>query len=168
MNIEIPNLNPQIEIERKFSIRSLPENLDSYLHEEIRQGYLVIGADGSEARVRDRDGSYTLTVKSKGNLVRGEYEIEIDSDAFGIMWPATNGRRVEKTRVSIPHGQSIIELDIYYGELMGLVTAEVEFNSKGKAEEFQVPEWFGEDITYNSSYKNQALADEGYPTPNIN
>jgi len=163
MSLEIPSNKPPVEIERKFRVTNLPENLGDYQHEEIRQGYLVTGADGSEARVRDRDQAFTLTVKSKGDRTRGEYEIPIDAGDFETLWPATEGKRVEKTRFSIPYRESTIELDIYYGELMGLVTAEVEFNSENDADEFEVPEWFGKEETENKSFKNQRLAENGFP-----
>lgn len=163
MSFEIPTNKPPVEIERKFLVRNLPEGLAEYEHEEIRQGYLVIGADGSETRVRDRDGLYTLTVKSKGDRTRGEYEIEIGAEEFETLWPATEGRRVEKSRFSIPHEGATIELDIYYGELMGLVTAEVEFDSESDADGFEIPAWFSDEVTDNKSFKNQQLAENGFP-----
>jgi CYTH domain-containing protein len=40
-----------VEIERKFLVTSLPEAIDRYRHERIMQGYVVVGADGSEVRL---------------------------------------------------------------------------------------------------------------------
>jgi adenylate cyclase len=152
------------EIERKFLVRNLPDNLDAYDHDSIRQGYLVIGKDGSEARLRDRDGDYTMTVKSKGDLSRGEWETPITEIQFNILWPSTMGKRVEKTRFSIPdsHG-NIIELDIYDGELIGLVSAEIEFKDEATAISYEVPEWLGVDVTSVKALKNQNLAENGFP-----
>lgn len=164
MSIEIPKHKEPVEIERKFLVNTIPETLNDYEHQEIRQGYLVVGKDGSEARARERSGVYSLTVKSKGELSRGEYEIPIYAKDFDTLWPATEGKRVEKTRFSIPYGEFTIELDIYYGELTGLVTAEVEFENENDANSFNVPEWFGNDVTNNKSFKNQQLAETGFPT----
>lgn len=164
---EIPQSNVEkepVEIERKFLVKDIPENLHEYEREAIKQGYLVVGEDGSEARLRDRDGKYTLTVKSKGELSRGEWEAPISSEQFDIWWPATNGKRVEKTRFSIPFGENVIELDIYEGELQGLVTAEVEFGSEVSARSFQAPEWLGVDVTSEKAFKNQQLATKGIPS----
>jgi adenylate cyclase len=152
-----------IEVERKFLVRSLPPDLNLYEHQTIRQGYLVIGDDGSEARVRDRAGDFTMTVKSKGTLSRGEWETKIDEDQFETLWPATNGKRVEKTRFTIPYGDVEIELDIYDGDLMGLVSAEVEFPDEASANSFEVPEWFALDVTEKKGFKNQNLALHGLP-----
>jgi CYTH domain-containing protein len=153
-----------LEVERKFLVRNLPNELNSYEHQQIRQGYLVIGEDGSEARLRDRAGDYTMTVKSKGTLSRGEWETKIDEEQFMTLWPATNGKRVEKTRFTIPYGEFEIELDVYEGDLIGLVSAEVEFPDEESANSFVVPEWFAVDVTAEKSFKNQNLALHGLPS----
>lgn len=156
--------DPQ-EVERKFLVKSLPKNLDSYPHDEISQGYLAIDKDGSEVRVRDRAGAYTQTVKSKGTLSRGEREIGITKEQFDTLWPATVGKRVNKIRFSIPGpSDSTIELDIYLDELMGLTSVEVEFADEEQAGNFEVPEWFGAEVTELKSMKNQSLAENGFPT----
>jgi len=68
----------------------------------IHQGYLVIGEDGSEVRLRQAsdEGGYrrTLTVKSKGGLVRGEREIDLDEPQFDELWTMTDGKQLLKTR----------------------------------------------------------------------
>lgn len=63
----------------------------------------------------------------------------------------------------IPHGELEIELDVYAGELDGLLTAEVEFPDEETAVAFEAPEWFGEEVTGNTSYLNETLATEGAP-----
>lgn len=155
--------NQQVEIERKFlvDLAKFDASPDDFEHTFIRQGYLVLGKDGSEARVRDKNGKLTLTVKSKGDLVRGEWEIPLSEEQFDILWLASEGKRVEKTRFEIPHGKHTIELDIYEGQLEGLVVAEVEFGSEPEAESFDLPEWLTTDISNNKAYKNQTLAEIG-------
>lgn len=144
-------------------MNAISENLHEFKHETIKQGYLVIGEDGSEARLRDRDGIYTMTVKSKGELSRGEWEATITGEQFATWWPATNDKRVEKTRYSIPLGEIVIELDIYEGALAGLVIAEVEFTDEASAHAFEVPNWLSVDVTADKSFKNQQLALNGLP-----
>ncbi len=102
------------EIERKFLVTGeLPDDLDQYLSEEIRQGYLAVADDGTEVRVRARGGDYTLTVKSGPARVRVEEEIEIDERRFESLWALTAGRRIEKRRYVIPAGDQLsIELDV--------------------------------------------------------
>lgn len=154
-----------LEIERKFLVDTTRLDalgpLEDYEHSSIRQGYLVIGADGSEARVRDKGGKYTVTVKTKGELVRGEWETGLTQEQFDALWGASEGQRVEKTRFQIPHDGLVIELDVYEGDLEGLVTAEIEFEDEVAAGRFVAPEWLGADVTSNQKYKNQNLAQRG-------
>jgi adenylate cyclase len=153
------------EIERKFLVTGeLPDDLDRYPSDEISQGYVAVADDGTEVRVRARGGDYTLTVKSGPSRARVEVEIEIDEGRFESIWPLTAGRRVVKRRYLIPAGGRLsIELDLYAGELDGLVTAEIEFDSEDQAEAFEPPPWIGSDVTGDGAYSNQSLAAHGRP-----
>jgi adenylate cyclase len=153
------------EIERKFLVTGeLPDDLDRYPSEEISQGYVAVADDGTEVRVRARGGDYTLTVKSGPSRTRVEEEIEIDERRFESLWELTADRRIEKRRYLVPAGDRLsIELDVYTGELDGLVTAEIEFDSEGQAEAFEPPPWIGSDVTGDAGYSNQSLAAHGRP-----
>ena len=110
------------------------------------------------------DGRAYLTVKSGGGRVRVEEEIEIEPDRFERLWPLTEGLRIEKTRYEIDAGGGlVIELDVYTGDLAGLVVAEVEFASEEAADGFAPPGWLGPDVTEDVRYKNQLLARDRAP-----
>jgi CYTH domain-containing protein len=153
-----------MEIERKFLIERLPDELDRHSSSRIEQGYLALDDDsGAEVRLRRRGGELTLTVKGAGRVARVEVELEPGEAQFESLWPLTEGRRVEKTRHLIPAGELRIELDVYEGALEGLVVAEVEFPSDDAAARFKPPEWFGPEVTDDGRYKNRALAVDGLP-----
>jgi CYTH domain-containing protein len=123
---------------------------------------VAVEPDGNEVRVRDKGGKFFTTVKSGGTLERAEYEFEIDADMFESLWPFTLSKRVEKVRYRLPMQDGLVcELDIFSGDLEGLVMAEVEFPDAQMAESFSVPDWFGEDVTSDSRYKNKNLATKG-------
>ncbi len=180
--VKLPERPSQlVEVERKFLIdlESLPFNPEDFEHTTIRQGYLAVSDDGSETRIRDfgNDQRFELTVKSNGTVAREEKNIQIDKEVFESLWPLTLGRRIEKTRYYIPYvdpegDKHTIELDVYHGpsHLNGLCTAEVEFEGREteatlRADTFQPPEWFGEDISSNPSYKNRSLASHAPHSP---
>ncbi len=94
-------MTPGVEVERKWLVNEVPPKALAAPAEPIEQGYLTIGTDGAETRVRRRDGRCTLTVKSGSGLIRGEHEIELTAQQFDALWPATEGRRVEKQRRSL-------------------------------------------------------------------
>lgn len=151
------------EIERVFKVRQLPKNLEQYPSESIVQGYLAVDVTGAEVRLRKIGERYFETYKAAGRLQRRELEIELSHDQFHTLWPGTEGQRIEKIRYQINEGGQKIELNVFRGGLEGLVLAEVEFPSPEKSAEFEPPHWFGEEVTEDSRYKNQNLAQKGAP-----
>ena len=151
------------EVERKWLVTKLPD-LTGLKGKEVVQGYIAVTADGTEVRVRQKGDEYFQTIKSDGGLVRGEIEIELTKAQYDDLWPATAGRRLEKTRYEIELDGAKIELDVYKGDLTGLVVAEVEFPSVRESETFSQPAWFGREVTEDKRYKNKNLALNGAPT----
>ena len=49
-------------------------------------------------------------------------------------------------------------MDIYKAPHRGLITADIEFNSRQQARRFRPPPWFGREITGDPRYSNQRLA----------
>jgi CYTH domain-containing protein len=150
-----------MEVERKFLVAEPPDLADTEAN-EIEQGYLAIGADG-EVRLRRKGEKLVLTAKRGSGISREEAEIELDRESFEGLWPLTQGRRLQKRRHLIPNGDLTIELDVYEGELEGLVVAEVEFPSEDEARSFEPPEWIGREVTGDERYLNETLASRGLP-----
>jgi adenylate cyclase len=150
-----------MEVERKFLVGEPPE-LDGAEADEIQQGYLAIGSDG-EVRLRRKGEHLVLTAKRGTGLSRQESEVELDRERFDVLWPLTEGRRLHKRRHVLPQGDLKIEIDVYEGELEGLVVAEIEFPSEEEARDFDPPEWLGEEVTGDRRYLNETLATEGPP-----
>lgn len=145
------------EIERKFLVRGpVPEGL---VGRPIRQGYITAASDTAEVRLRQKGEACFLTIKSGGGLVRDEHEIAIGAAEFETLWQLTEGRRVEKTRYTGRLADGLeFELDVFEGHLAPLMLVEVEFPSEAAARAFIPPDWFGEDVTEDKSYRNSALA----------
>jgi CYTH domain-containing protein len=146
------------EIERKFLVRKLPADLTSRPHTEISQGYLVSMDDGLQVRLRKSGKHYFLTYKRGTGNLREEREVELTAEQFSALWPATEGKRLLKTRYEIPFGNRVVEIDVYGGRHEGLVVAEVEFDAEEAAKNFQPPDWLGDDVTGDPRYSNQLLA----------
>jgi CYTH domain-containing protein len=146
------------EIERKFLVREIPDGLTSYPASDIAQGYLVSLDDGLQVRLRKSDERYLLTYKRGTGNVREEREVELTAEQFDDLWPATEGKRLVKTRYEIPFGDRVVEIDVYHDRHEGLVVAEVEFETEEAAKDFQPPDWLGDDVTGDPRYSNQLLA----------
>ena len=145
-----------MEIERKYLIRRLPENLSQYQCKKIAQGYICTSP---VVRIRKSDDEYYLTYKGKGLMAREEYNLPLTQEGYEHMLPKIDGRLIEKSRYLIPlDGKLTAELDIFEGDLAPLIIVEVEFDSLDAANSFIPPEWFGEDVTYSTKYHNSNLA----------
>jgi adenylate cyclase len=153
------------EIERKFLVTERPPQLDEHPGTLVEQGYVAID-DVAEVRVRRRGDKRTLTVKSSPARTRVEEELPLEPEVFDALWAITEGRRVSKTRHEIPlDAAATVELDVYHGDLDGLMTAEVEFADEAASDAFDPPAWLGEEVTGDPGYANQALAVSGRPQP---
>lgn len=145
-----------MEIERKFKIPQLPEDLGRYAFHKIEQAYLCVEP---VVRVRRQDDRYILTYKSTGMMAREEYNLPLTKDAYHHLKSKADGIILSKTRYLIPlAGNLTAEVDIFDSPYEGLVIAEVEFTSVDEANAFTPPDWFGEDVTYSGRYHNSALS----------
>lgn len=145
-----------MEIERKFLIKKLPDNLTSYKARKIEQAYLCIDP---VVRVRRDNDDYYLTYKSKGMIVREEYNLPLTKEAYGHLLAKADGIIITKTRYEIPEKDNLtIELDVFEGKFDGLLLAEVEFASEEEALGYVPPEWFGEDVSNSTKYHNSTLS----------
>ena len=144
-----------MEIERKYLVKTLPDNLESYPCRFLEQGYL---STDPVVRVRQDNDKFELTYKSKGLMVREEYNLPLTKESYEHLKSKADGRIITKKRYMIPYAKYMIELDVFEGELSPLVLAEVEFDSEEEALSFEAPEWFGEDVTLSTKYHNSNLS----------
>lgn len=155
--------NAPQEIERKFLVAA-PPSLDGLRKETVRQGYISATQDTTEVRVRQKGDGHYLTVKCGGMVQRTEYEVAISQAQFDTLWPATDGRRVEKTRYTGTLTEDLsFELDVYGGALAPLMVVEVEFHTRADADTFTAPAWFGTDVSADKRFKNKNLAVAEHP-----
>ena len=68
-----------MEIERKFTIKTLPQNLSDYPCLHLEQGYLCTSP---VVRVRKHNDQYILTIKGKGMLAREEHELFLSEESY--------------------------------------------------------------------------------------
>lgn len=158
-----------MEIERKFTLKQLPEKLESYPYHTIEQAYLNTSP---VVRVRQQDDSYYLTYKGSGMMSREEYNLPLDKESYQHLLQKADGNVISKKRYIIPleHPQFtsdfvplstpelVIELDVFAPPFAPLIMAEVEFPSEEMANAFLPPDWFDEDVTMNPEYHNSNMS----------
>lgn len=145
-----------MEIERKFLIHRLPDNLNAYPFQLLEQAYLCTDP---VVRVRRSDDIYTLTYKSKGLMSREEYNLPLTAESYEHLKKKADGNIIRKKRFRIPLPDELtIELDLFDSPFEELILAEVEFISKEQALSFLPPDWFGEEVTWSTEYHNSTLS----------
>jgi adenylate cyclase len=144
------------EIERKFLVKG---DFKPFVSKETRitQGYLSSIPERT-VRVRVKGEKGFLTIKGIGNASgasRYEWEKEIPvSEAQDLMAICEPGV-IDKTRYLVKVGEHTYEVDEFYGENEGLVVAEIELSSED--EQFEKPDWLGEEVTGYTQYYNSML-----------
>ena len=142
------------EIERKFLVKDLPEGLSRRPCATVVQGYLPVENGGFQIRLRREAAKRLLTIKSGHGRSRFEAEFSVPKKDFDSLWNLTASRRIAKKRYRLPAaGGLLVQLDVYQGKHRGLVTAEVEFDSKRQSVRFRAPQWFGREVTGNRHFE---------------
>lgn len=150
-----------MEIERKYLIAKLPDNIKDYNYHKIEQGYLCTAP---VVRIRRQDDDYILTYKSGGLMAREEYNLPLNKEAYDHLKEKVDGHYIAKTRYLIPLTEKLtIELDEFHGEFAPLLMAELEFETEEEAMNFTPPDWFGEDVTFCKTYHNSNMSQYGLP-----
>jgi len=148
------------EIERKFLItgeawRQLAKGT------AYRQGYLSTVKERT-VRVRTIDDKGFLTIKGiTVGATRAEYEYEIPAeDANEMLDDLCEQPIIEKNRYKVPLDGFVWEIDEFGGVNDGLIVAEVELESEDQ--EFNKPDWIGEEVTADTRYYNSNLIANPY------
>lgn len=156
-----------MEIERKwlFDMKKVPVEL-SKTETYYTQSYLSINP---EVRIRSKrvknletseisDITYKLCIKGEGTLVRHEIEKELSKSEYEELLEVGNIDKdnvVTKTYYRIPvdekHELTVGTVD--EGKDSQFSYGEIEFESEEEARSFKSPEWFGQDVTEDKSYK---------------
>lgn len=151
------------EIERKYAVKSLPNEIKISKIIDIEQAYIYKDIN-TIIRIRkvtdkkEKTTNYIYTVKTKGDIeyknnydVASKYEIEsnISEEEYNKLMERKISNVINKTRIVVPIEENLkVEIDIYYDYLDGLLTAEIEFPNEEMAKTYQKPAWLGEELGY--------------------
>lgn len=147
------------EIERKFLVRG-EYKLQACGSFRITQGYLSSVPERT-VRIRLKNERGYLTIKGKSNasgISRYEWEREISAAEARELLALCEPGIIDKTRYLVPVGGHMFEVDEFYGKNRGLVLAEIELREED--EQFEKPEWLGEEVTGNPLYYNAVLREK--------
>lgn len=166
-----------IEIERKFTIKELPKDLEKYNKHIITQAYLC---NDPTVRIRRQDDEYYMTYKQKGLMAHTEYNLPLTEEGYEHLLTKADGNVISKTRYLIPisnpqfdmnmidnekkeNVELVVELDIFDEPFKPLIIAEVEFPDEETANAYIPEDWFEKDVTDDRRYYNSNLVYKRFP-----
>ncbi len=150
------------ETERKFLVKNDSFKQQAVKALRITQGY-ISSVPERTVRVRIKGEKGFITIKGIGNesgASRFEWEKEIPVEDVKELLKICEPGVIDKTRYIVPVGNHTFEVDEFYGDNKGLVVAEVEL--KEENEEFEKPDWLGEEVTGDVKYFNSMLMKNPY------
>lgn len=143
------------EIERKYLVKNNSFIKDTKKVVDITQGYLSVVPERT-VRVRKSQYGCFLTIKgisSDDGLSRYEFEKRISmNEADELLLLCDKKHVLEKTRHYAEYKDNVWEIDVFKGLNIPLTVAEIEL--KDTNQEFEKPEWVGDEVTGNKDYYN--------------
>lgn len=145
-----------LEIERKFLVKKCVDIAGIAVRShEITQGYLSDNR-GCTVRVRIKDDSAFLTVKSRTEgFTRHEWEYRIPKRDAEEMLALPGVKTLSKTRFIVPVDNMVWEVDKFHGKLEGLILAEIELPNEDSS--FRIPNFILREVTGDARYYNSNL-----------
>lgn len=152
----------EIEIERKYLIKSIDFIKHSFENNRIEQGYLNSHKKRA-VRVRIKNNKGYLTIKGESNesgTTRFEWEKEIALTEAQQLLAICEPEVISKTRYLVKSNHHTFEIDVFDGDNEGLIVAEIELKSENEV--FKKPDWLGEEVTGQIKYYNSQLSKNPY------
>ncbi|MFH1367236.1 MAG: hypothetical protein ABIH38_04625 [Patescibacteria group bacterium] len=138
---------PELEIEKVYLLKQLPEDLANFKFQEARVGYFFDPNARDALRIRKKGDKYELIKKETNSAYeRVEHTINIKKGEFDVLIKSAV-RSYEKHRYNYPFKGHVCEIDVYLGKLIGYARVEVEFKNIKELKNFVPPVWFGDEIT---------------------
>ena len=146
-----------IEIERKFLVnKELWKKVNPSESVLIRQAYLA-SDPVMLVRIRTAGSKGYITIKGKNDgISRAEFEYEIPVYDANLLIDTFAKQVIEKIRYFVLHEKKNWTVDEFKGKNSGLILAEIELTEP--EEEFNMPDWLGEEVTFDYKYANSNLA----------
>lgn len=154
-----------IELERTYLAKELPLGIENCRHKEIIDVYYPLGARHPTLRLRKNGDKYEMTKKERLDpndaSKQEEHTISLTKEEFENLRKAP-GKEVQKVRYYYDYKGRTAEIDIFEGDLKGLVVIDFEFDSEKEKDEFEMPEFCLADVTQDDFIAGGMLCGKKY------
>ena len=158
--------NTEIELELTYLARMLPAELATAAPVKLMDVYIPEALDvHSKLRLRQKGDAFEATKKvalREGDAsAHTEYTIPLSSLEFDAL-AAASGKRIVKNRYRVTIDGYSAEVDVFEGELKGLVLLDFEFASEAEKQRFTAPACCLADVTQEDFIAGGNLAGRVY------
>ena len=153
-----------IELERTFLAKSLPD-LRSSESTEIIDIYIPKETEHPTLRIRKLGDIYEMTkktpVKDDDSSKQLEQTIVLSEDEFNSL-RTLDGKVTHKIRYFYRLNNKVMEIDVFQGNLKGLVLVDVEFDKEETMNEFEMPDFCLCEVTQETFLAGGMLCGKTY------
>jgi CYTH domain-containing protein len=155
----------EIEYEKTYLAKRLPEGLDMAKSVLIRDVYVPETARHAVLRIRAKNDDYVITKKTiahgTDSSTMNEETIPLSVEEYGALVGCSNKGFVKRRYFVAIDGYSA-EVDVFDEQLKGLVLIDFEFSSQEAKDEFVVPDICFADVTQEEGLAGGILAGKSY------
>lgn len=154
-----------LERELTFLIKEIPAGLADCVSKEMVDLYIPASSNHPHTRIRKNGEAYEFTNKKPIHDGDASQQLErtviLDQDEFQALQSA-DGKKIEKTRYYYAENGYQYEIDVFGGDLTGLVLVDVEFDDDESQQQFVMPDWCLGDVTQETFVAGGMLAGKLY------
>lgn len=155
----------EIEYEKTYLAKRLPEGLASARSVVIRDVYVPETARHAVLRLRAKDDSYVITKKTilhgTDSSIMNEETIPLSTEEYQALASCSKKEFVKRRHFMKIEGHDA-EVDVFEEKLKGLVIIDFEFPSEKEKQQFVMPDICLADVTQEEGIAGGILAGKSY------
>jgi len=154
----------------EFELTYLPKKeilskLQGVIYKEMLDIYLPSTSKHPTLRIRKSGNRYEITKKEPVKEGDSSHQLEItilltqsEFEELSLI----KGKRVSKNRYLYTEGCYTYEIDVFQGDLNGLILVDIEFKSNKEKSEFIQPAWLSKEVTQEEFIAGGMLCGKSY------
>lgn len=158
-------MSASIEIELTFLAKYIPPEVLSTTPQQLVDIYIPEQVDFPRLRLRQADNNYEMTkktlVENDDFSTHHENTILLDQEEYEAL-TVVSSRKIEKKRFRIACGKHEAEIDVFEGDLEGLVLIDFEFETIEDKAAFKPPGYCLADVTQQQLILGSHLAGKSF------
>lgn len=154
-----------LEIESTYLAKSIPEGLHKCKKKEVFDVYFPKEERHPSTRIRKNGNKYEITKKKRVDendaSIQEEATLKLTKDEFDTL-KVIDGKKVIKERYYYKYNDKTAEIDIFQGDLEGLVLVDIEFETSEEKNAFIMPDFCLADVSQEEFVGGGMLAGKSY------